>query len=198
MFVEANPREVLQGDARINHQKSKALAEKILGVVTEETDRLPLDLAIWPGEEIACAASFPGLDVVCSRQLAQPQPSRLTETVSRLADGRDAYGVFMHSAEDWTAFAVWSDRQLVRALSVSPGAGIIEEVGERLPFETPFWSGERPLHHAKNYPLPFHPLELGNEALKTFFGFILEGHEDDSCFDPEDVDIPVFRAVRNV
>ncbi|MEU3773143.1 hypothetical protein AB0F11_08010 [Streptomyces sp. NPDC032472] len=33
------------------------------------------------------------------------------------------------------------------------------------------------------YALPFHPLELGDEALRAFFGFLLEG-----CASPEDVD----------
>ncbi|MFI2780100.1 DUF6928 family protein [Streptomyces sp. ALB3] len=198
MFVEVNPREVFQGDARIDHPKSKLLAEEILGTVAEEMEPLALDLAVWPSAGIVCAASFPGLEVVCSRELAQSQPSHLTEAISRLADGRDAYGVFMHSTEDWTAFAVWSGGELVRAMSVSPDTGIIEEVGERLPFEAPFWGGERPLRHVLNYALPFHPLELGNEALKAFFGFILEGREDASCFDPEEVEIPAFQAARQM
>lgn len=41
----------------------------------------------------------------------------------------------------------------------------------------PGWPNQDP------YPLPFHPLELGEEALWALFGFILEGRPD-----PEDVD----------
>ncbi|MGW0522962.1 DUF6928 family protein [Crossiella sp. NPDC003009] len=57
---------------------------------------------------VVCTASLPGLDVVCSRALAKPRPSQLTDDVVGLADGRSAYAVFMHSAEDWAAFALWA------------------------------------------------------------------------------------------
>ncbi|MET9483281.1 hypothetical protein [Streptomyces sp. NPDC006638] len=195
MFVEADPREVFRNGLEINHLKSKLLAEEILGTAAHETEPVALDLAVWPSVGVACTASLPGLEVVCSRKLAKPHPSQLTEEISRLAAGRVAYGVFMHSAEDWAAFAVWSGGELVRAFSVSPEAGIIEDVGEHLPFETPFWSGERAVRNEVKYALPFHPLQLGNEALRAFFGFILEGREDASCFDPEEFEIPSFRQV---
>ena len=37
------------------------------------------------------------------------------------------------------------------------------------------------------YPLPFHPLELGEEALREFFGFQLEGLVDETLLEPEDI-----------
>lgn len=194
MFVERDPREVLLRDLVLDHSKSKSLAETILGSSADEVGMLRFDRAIWPSAGIACAASLPGLDVVCSRELARSRPSQLTEEISRMAAGRDAYGVFMQSTEDWTAFAVWSAGRVVRALSLSPDTGVIEDLGERLPFEAPFWGGEYSVDHDPDYPLPFHPSELGNEALKTFFGFILEGSVDATCFDPEEVEIPAFRA----
>lgn len=194
MFVESDPREVFSGNLVIDHSKSRLLAEEILGTSADEIEMLRLDRAIWPKVGIAAAASLPGLDVVGSRELAQSRPSQLTEKISRLAAGRDAYGVFMQSTEDWTAFATWSGGRLVRALSLSPDTGIIEDVGERLPFEVPFWGGQHPVDHDPDYPLLFHPSVLGNEALKTFFGFILEGSVDATCFDPEEVEIPAFVA----
>ncbi|MEV5935901.1 hypothetical protein AB0L56_25000 [Streptomyces sp. NPDC052079] len=64
-------------------------------------------------------------------------------------------------------------------------------MGQKFPFEQPFWNGQRPVR-ASSYRLPFHPIDLGNEALRHFFGFILEGAEDYLCVDPEEVEIPVF------
>ncbi|MFJ9469886.1 DUF6928 family protein [Streptomyces caniferus] len=100
----------------------------------------------------------------------------------------------MDSAEDWSAFTVWSGSELVRAVSVNPGSGLIEDVGDRLPFEAPLWEGARRVLHTPGYALPFHPIALGNEALREFFGFILEGRESVGCLDPEGIEIPVFRV----
>ncbi|WP_405059320.1 hypothetical protein OG474_42260 [Kribbella sp. NBC_01505] len=194
MFAERDPREVFQGDLTIDQAQSQRLAEGVLGAAAEEVEILPLDLAIWPNPGIVGAASFEGLELVSSLGFARSRPSELTEVVSRLSAGRDAYGVFMQSTDDSMGIATWKDGQLLRALSMSPDAGVIEDIGERLPFEDPFWAGEHPLTHAPDYPLPFHPSDLGNEALKAFFGFILEGSLDDTVFDPEDVEIPVFKA----
>jgi hypothetical protein len=87
---------------------------------------------------------------------------------------------------DWFAFAIWaSDGTLRRALSLSPNSGIIENTGTPLDFEGPFWAGERPVETAgfsgQRYPLLFHPLELGEETLRSLFGFNYEGiyHDDD-------------------
>ncbi|MFB9903775.1 DUF6928 family protein [Allokutzneria oryzae] len=192
VFAGVDSKKAFQGTPEIDRAKSKKLAESVLGAAVNETGLLALDLAVWPDSGVACVASFPGFEVFCCRGLARNRPSELTEQISRLAAGRDAYGVFMHSAQDWAAFAVWSGGDLVRSLSVIPEAGVIEDRGERLPFELPFWKGERPVRGETNYALPFHPIDFGNEALRKFFCFILEGSEDDSCIDPEKIEIPAF------
>lgn len=195
VFVEAEPERVFRDSVVIDRAKSQRLAEMALGATSHEAGLLALDLAVWPDSGMVCAASLPEYEVVCSRELARRQPSELTEWISQVASGRDAYAVFMHSAEDWGAFAIWSDGRLVRSLSVSPDSGVIEDVGERLAFEVPFWEGEHSVRSGVEYSLPFHPIDFGNEALREFFGFILEGHEDESSVDPEEVEIPAFRAV---
>ncbi|MFJ7019687.1 DUF6928 family protein [Streptomyces sp. NPDC101117] len=86
----------------------------------------------------------------------------------------------MHSVVDWLAFAVWEDGSLVRSMSLSPDSGIIENIGEPLPFELPYWAGDRP---ADVIPWPFHPLELSEDALRALCGFIQEGRPQ-----PDDVD----------
>ncbi|WP_407657641.1 DUF6928 family protein [Kribbella turkmenica] len=193
-FAELDSRRALRELRFIDRAESKRLAERVVGGASREMDPLPLDLAVWPPPGIVCAANLPAHDIVCFRDFARRRPSELTEQVSRLASGRNAYGVFMHSANDWAAFAVWSGGNLLRSLSLSPSSGVIEDLGERLPFESPFWRGERPVRSAANYALPFHPVDLGNEALREFFGFILEGREDDFCIDPEEIEIPAFHA----
>lgn len=55
-------------------------------------------------------------------------------------------------------------------------------------FELPYWAGEHPVEpwpdeDDEPYPLPFHPLELGEDALRALFGFVQEGMPG-----PDDID----------
>jgi hypothetical protein len=106
----------------------------------------------------------------------------------------------MHSAVDWLAFAVWKGGQLQRSLSLSPDSGILEDIGDKLPFELPYWAGQHPAIDPdiddSGYPFVFHPLELGEAALLAFFGYQLEGMIDPSQLDPEDVALMRFKRVK--
>jgi hypothetical protein len=44
----------------------------------------------------------------------------------------------MHSVVDWFAYAQWINGKFVRSPSLSPDNGILEDIGQRLPFEEPF------------------------------------------------------------
>ncbi|MBD0844760.1 hypothetical protein ICC28_39705 [Streptomyces sp. TRM68416] len=117
-------------------------------------------------------------------------PSQLPEHLVAASIGRRLVLHAMHSVVDWLAFAVWEDGHLVRSLSLSPDSGIIENTGEPLPFELPYWAGDRPAEivpwpgeEEEPYALPFHPLELGEDALRALCGFIQEGRPQ-----PDDVD----------
>jgi hypothetical protein len=98
----------------------------------------------------------------------------------------------MHSVVDWFAYAIWNgDGSLWRALSLSPDSGVLENIGVPLAFEGPYWAGEHPVDDddddEQSYPLPFHPLELAEDALRALFGFKYEGiYLDD---DPELEDV---------
>jgi uncharacterized protein DUF6928 len=70
----------------------------------------------------------------------------------------------------------------VRSLSLSPGSGIIENIGEPFEFERAYWAGEHPVEPWLGddeddedddglYPLPFNPIQLGEDALRALFGF---------------------------
>jgi hypothetical protein len=106
----------------------------------------------------------------------------------------------MHSVVDWLGFAVWEDGRLVRSLSLSPDGGIQENIGEPYDFELPYWAGKHPIDPAPGwpiqepYPLPFHPLDLGEEALRALFGFVVEGYPHPGDIDAEAVHLHGFRV----
>ena len=150
---------------------------------------------VYPPEGTVYAGSWPGVEVMGDRQVMIDRPSELPDHVVAASAGRRLILHAMHSVVDWLAFAVWEDGRLVRSLSLSPDDGIIENIGDPLPFERSYWSGDRPADvvpwpgkEDEPYALPFHPLELGEDALRTLCGFIQEGLPD-----PADVDADAIR-----
>jgi hypothetical protein len=146
-----------------------------------------------PPDDEVYAAVWPGAMVVCSSEFGIDRPSALDRRFIDVGAGRTVYLHAMHSVVDWFAFAVWeSGGRLRRALSLSPDSGIIENIGDPLPFEEPFWAGDRPAIDPEDdddddedpYPFVFHPLELGEEALGTLFGFVYEGPASVDTIDP--------------
>ncbi|MGW4374905.1 DUF6928 family protein [Streptomyces albidoflavus] len=134
---------------------------------------------VYPPPGRAYAGSWPGLDVLAGRRLMIDAPSQLPEHLVAAGAGRRLVLHAMHSVVDWLAFAVWEDGHLLRSLSLSPDSGVIENIGTPLPFEQPYWAGDRlaevipwPGEEQDPYPLPFHPLELGEDALRSLCGFV--------------------------
>ncbi|HET6356247.1 DUF6928 family protein [Streptomyces sp.] len=145
---------------------------------------------VYPPDGTAYAASWSGVEIVCDRRVMIDYPSQLPRRLVEASAGRRAVLHAMHSVVDWLAFAVWEDGHLIRSLSLSPDGGIMENIGEPLPFELPYWAGDRPAdvipwpgEDEEPYPLPFHPLDLGEDALRALCGFIQEGRPQ-----PDDVD----------
>jgi hypothetical protein len=105
----------------------------------------------------------------------------------------------MHSVVDWLAFARWVDGELIRSLSLSPDRGVLEDFGEPLAFETPFGEGKHAAsgYGVEGYPFPFHPLELGEAALKAFFNYQLEGYREAGVFEPEEMRLVKYRRARS-
>jgi hypothetical protein len=161
-------------------------------VDAEEVSPLTWNLweAVYPPAGVAFAGCLPGVEIVCDRRLMIDRPSLLPQRLLEAANGRTVVLHAMHSVVDWLAFAVWKDGMLIRSLSLSPDYRIRENLGEPFEFEVPFWAGEHPVEidpdwgeDQEPYPLPFHPLELGEEALRALLGFVIEGLPT-----PEDVD----------
>ncbi len=121
---------------------------------------------------------FPGVSVIAASEFAVDHPSQLPGRFLDIAGKRRITLHAMHSVVDWFAFAVWEDGRLIRSLSLSPDSGILEDIGEPLPFEAPYWAEQQRVTSDPGedaYPLPFHPLELGEEVLLARFGYQLEG-----------------------
>jgi hypothetical protein len=117
------------------------------------------------------AGCFPGLTIMCTNDAALDRPSQPPQRFLDEAAGTTVYLHAMHSVVDWFAYAIWdSNGTLQRSLSLSPGFGIIENAGAPLDFEAPYWAGAHPVStegfSQAPYPLPFHPLELAENALR--------------------------------
>lgn len=149
-------------------ERTAALVELVRpGCSRVPTEGTSLDGGVYPPEGVVYAASTPGVDLVCDRSLMIDNPSRLPSHLVEAGRGRRLVRYAVHSVVDWLAFAVWEDGRLVRSLSLAPEYGVLEDIGDRLPCELPYWAGEHPVEPDAGlscddpYPLPFHPLDLG-------------------------------------
>ncbi|WP_144120789.1 DUF6928 family protein [Catellatospora sichuanensis] len=155
-----------------------------------------------PPDDVTNATVLAGAEIFCDRRLVLDLPSELPEHLLALGAGRRIIMHGMHSVVDWLCFAVWEDGQLVRSLSLSPDSGIMENIGEPYDFELPYWAGEHPVEtdldwpdgDGDPYPLPFHPLELGEDALRGLFGFVIEGMPNPADVAAETVHMHSFRV----
>ncbi|MEV4641013.1 hypothetical protein AB0J80_27095 [Actinoplanes sp. NPDC049548] len=152
----------------------------------------------YPPDDVAFAAVLPGAALLCDQRLVAQAPSELPEHVLAEAAGRRILLHSMHSVVDQLTFAAWEDGRLIRSLSVSPDTGIVEDIGEPYPFERPYWAGEHPVTSMfpgqGPYPLPFHPLDLGEEALRELFGFVIEGSPEPGDVNAETIPLYGFRV----
>jgi hypothetical protein len=177
--------EALRASPTLDRDAARALVARLhpRHQITELEDGTLLENANPPDGQVY-AGCFPGVTVLCTGEVAIDYPSRLDQRFLDVAEGRTVYLHAMHSVVDWFAYAIWTDGKLTRALSLSPDSGILENLGQPLPFEASYWAGEHALALEAGeppYPLPFHPLELAEDGLRALFGFNYEGvtHPDD-------------------
>jgi hypothetical protein len=144
----------------------------------------------YPPQGTVYAGSFPGIDILCDRDVMDCLPSEFPSRYLDAAAGRRVILHAMQSVTDQFAYAIWEKGSLVRSLALEPDDGIAENIGDPLPFEEPYWAGGHPV--GDGYPLPFHPLDLGEAALTALFGFIIEGRRQPEDLDPEAVRLAGF------
>jgi hypothetical protein len=158
----------------------------------------PLVDELRPEQGVVYAGCFPGVDIICDRKVMIERPSELPRHLLEASPHRRVILHAMNSVVDWFAYAIWEDGTLTRSLSLSPEQGVIENIGDPLPFETAYWAGEHPVRQREGWPpyaLPFHPLELGGgPALQALLGFCIEGTPLASDIDAEAIRLSGFRV----
>lgn len=200
MYAEGDPAAILRSRPALDRAASEALLAQLF---PGKRYRLAEDASLahaCPSGRNVLVGCFPGLAIVAADELAIDQPSQLDQRFLDIARGRTVYLHVMYSVVDWFAYAIWKDGQWLRSLSVAPEGGVIEDVGERRAFEAPYWAGDYPAvdpddDEPDSYPLPFHPLDLGEAALEALFGYQLEGDNGPSLLDPASIPLMAFKPV---
>jgi len=201
VYADGDPGAALRVKPSLSREATLRLAGSLFPADRfQEIGRGDLSFTNPPDDEIRIGC-FPGVAVVAAREFGNDYPSRLPPHFLNAAPFPKAYLHAMHSVVDWFAYAHWSDGTLVRSLSLSPDSGVIEDIGSRLPFEEPYWSGQfpplEPDEDPNGYPFPFHPLELGEAALGALFGYQLEGALDNALLEPESIELLRLKRSRS-
>jgi hypothetical protein len=200
VYAKANVGEALRHGPRVDRDATLRLATHLF-----PKDKLEpmgdgdLSFTCPPDDELHIGC-FPGVSILAAKEFGIDYPSKLAAPFISYGGTRTIYLHAMHSVVDWCAFAQWVNGKLVRSLSLSPDSGIMEDIGQRLPFEEPYWSGQKPITDEDfdgDYPFPFHPLELGEAALIEFFGYQLEGFVDPALLEPESIPLVKYRRRRS-
>lgn len=205
VYADGNARERLAASPKLDRAATQAAAARLFP--KERLLPLPDGSLTWtnpPGNELHIG-SFQGVTIVAATEFGIDYPSKLPRRFLEHAVGHTVYLHAMHSVVDWFAFAVWRNGKLERSLSVSPDSGVLEDIGTRLDFETPYWSGQHPAIDPEDadpndapYPVPFHPLELGEAALREFFGYQLEGYIDDKLLDTDSIPLMCYKRKKSL
>jgi hypothetical protein len=198
VYANSDARTALRARPQLDREATLRLAKQLFnGEKLELLGDGDLSCTCPPDDELHIGC-FPGVSVLAAKEFGIDYPSTLAQAFVAFGGDGKIYLHAMHSVVDWFAFALWSNGTLIRSLSLSPDSGILEDIGPRLPFEEPFWSGQHPAvddEEEDSYPFPFHPLELGEAALNHLFGYQLEGFIDPKLLDPES--IPLLRYKRS-
>jgi hypothetical protein len=200
VLADTNAREALAVKPSLDREATKKLVKTLF---PDETLELIGDGDLsytCPPENELLIGCFQGITVVAAKEFGIDYPSKLPQRFIAAGGSGTVILHAMHSVVDWFAFAVWTNGKLQRSLSLAPDNGIIENVGEYLSFEGPYWSGEYPAvdsdEEEDSYPFPFHPLDLGEATLKTLFGYQLEGYSDSMLLKPESIPLIRYKRTR--
>lgn len=192
-YANGNPAAILRTRPTLDRAATLALAKTLF-----PADRLveledgSLEVTYPPNDELIIGC-FPGLAIIAATEFGIDKPSELGRHFLAASPYAQVTLHAMHSVVDWFAFAVWRDGELTRALSLSPDSGILEDVGEKLAFELPYWAGSERGGDEEDSDLPFHPLELAEAALGACFGYRLEGEIDPTDLEPETITLMRFK-----
>lgn len=200
VLADSDARNALAAKPSLDREATQKLADSLFpGEKLEPIGDGDLSYTCPPDNEVHIGC-FPGVSVVAAKEFGIDYPSKLHQRFIA-AGGKGTVTLHaMHSVVDWFAYAMWANGKLVRSLSLSPDSGIMEDIGQHLPFEEPYWSGAHPAvddEEVDAYPFPFHPLELGEATLKDQFGYQLEGYIDASLLEPESIPLVRYKRSRS-
>lgn len=201
-YSDGNPSEHLKSYPEIDREETgRFVADLFPSDELVEIDEGDLSFTC-PPDEVLYAGCFDGTKIVAAYEFGLDYPSSLPEAFLSERHGKRVSLHAMHSVVDWFAYAVWENGSLVRSLSLSPDSGVLEDIGEKLAFEVPYWQGEHPVFDPEDeeeedeYPFCFHPLELGEAALGSIFGYVLEGYNTSEMIEPERIKLLGYRRSR--
>lgn len=205
VYVDGDARSLLASKPVLDRVATADMAARLFP--REKLEPQPDGCLSWtcpPNDEISIGC-YPNLTIVAAKEFGIDKPSALAARFVKQAGAGTLYLHAMHSVVDWFAFAVWRGGRLERALSVAPDSGVIEDIGPRLPFELPYWAGEHPAVDPEDldegepaYPFSFHPLELGEAALREFFGYQLEGYIDATLLETDSIPLMRFKRKKSL
>jgi hypothetical protein len=200
VYAQGDAREALKNARTLDRDASCKLVQSLFpGAKPRDGEKASLQWTYPPSGQVYVGC-YPGVAIVANGKFARDYPSKIPAAWLAPGSQGTTYLHAMHSVVDWCAFGVWEKGVLRRSFSATPESGepdrmILENLGEKLPFELPYWAGEHPLYEdgedAQDWPLKFDPMELGEAALFEFFGYQLEG-EASELFDPAQVELMTF------
>jgi hypothetical protein len=199
VLANSNARDALAANPPLDREATQKLANTLFpGEKLEPIGDGDLSDTCPPDDEVYIGC-FPGVSVVAAEEFGIDYPSKLPHRFIAAGSNGTVTLHAMHNVVSWFAYATWVNGKLVRSLSLSPDSGIMEDIGQHLPFEEPYWSGKHPAVDSEedDYPFPFHPLELGEAALKDQFGYQLEGYIDASLLEPESIPLVCYKRSRS-
>ena len=200
IYADVNAREALGAKPQLDREATRRLAGTLFpGEKLDPGGDGDLSCTCPPDNEVHIGC-FPGVSVIAAREFGIDYPSKLPQRFIAAGGSGTITLHAMHSVVDWFAYAQWSNGKLLRSLSLSPDSGIMEDIRQRLPFEEPYWSGRHPAvdpDEQDAYPFPFHPLDLGEAALRELFGYQLEGDIDASLLEPESIPLVRYKRSRS-
>jgi hypothetical protein len=118
-YADGEVRPILQAAPPLDRAATRALVDRLYPShdVVEIADA-SLDMSNPPNGTVY-AGCFPGLTIICTRDVALNNPSQLDRRFLAEAAGGTTYLHAMHSVSDWFAYGIWSpDGSLVRSLSL--------------------------------------------------------------------------------
>lgn len=145
-YCETDPRAVLRVRPALDHAAARAAVERLQpGRILTAIEDGNLGENSNPDDDLIYVGAFSGLTLVCTSIAALDKPAQLPRSVIEAIPASTLYLHAMHSAVDWFAYAVWTDGQLRRSLSLSPDSGIMENVGAPWRSKSPIGpAGTRP------------------------------------------------------